>query len=384
MNKKVLIVSYYLNLRDTDRCYTVYNYFKEKGYDVEALCGNYDHNSKKKVRYNLEGVREIEVIPYKKNMSLTRMISAVKFAFDVVKLLKTRTADVVYVVGPPNSTAYVLSKKLKNTYLVSDIYDLYPETIPFNKNVKKVANVLGFWWWSHMRNYAMKKCDCFIGSCKYYFELLGIKEDEKKKVVPLCKSNKKVERTEVVPNDKLNILYLGALTGNYDFEGLVKMLSIIKEKKDVELFIIGEGPRKEWLLNELKDKKIKYNFMGRIYDDAVKEEVMKKCHFGFNGFKENVAIALSYKSMEYMSNGLALINCCKSDTWNKVREKNIGINYNHGIINQVADEICKLSADEIFEMQKNAIIQYDENYSYDCYKKKMDRIFGQPVSGVDR
>lgn len=74
MNKKVLIVSYYLNLRDTDRCYTVYNYFKEKGYDVEALCGNYDHNSKKKVRYNLEGVREIEVIPYKKNMSLTRMI----------------------------------------------------------------------------------------------------------------------------------------------------------------------------------------------------------------------------------------------------------------------------------------------------------------------
>ena len=162
MNKKVLIVSYYLNLRDTDRCYTVYNYFKEKGYDVEALCGNYDHNSKKKVRYNLEGVREIEVIPYKKNMSLTRMISAVKFAFDVVKLLKTRTADVVYVVGPPNSTAYVLSKKLKNTYLVSDIYDLYPETIPFNKNVKKVANVLGFWWWSHMRNYAMKKCDSFI------------------------------------------------------------------------------------------------------------------------------------------------------------------------------------------------------------------------------
>lgn len=59
-----------------------------------------------------------------------------------------------------------------------------------------------------------------------------------------------------------------------------------------------------------------------------------------------------------------------------VREKNIGINYNHGIINQVADEICKLSADDIFEMQKNAIVQYDENYSYDCYKKKMDKIFG--------
>lgn len=36
--------------------------------------------------------------------------------------------------------------------------------------------------------------------------------------------------------------------------------------------IIGEGPRKEWLLNELKDKKIKYNFMGRIYDELLRKK----------------------------------------------------------------------------------------------------------------
>ena len=102
---------------------------------------------------------------------------------------------------------------------------------------------------------------------------------------------------------------------------------------------------------------------------------MGKCHFGFNGFKENVAIALSYKSMEYMSNALALINCCKEDTWELVKNKNIGINYTKKNIAEIVDSLIKVSAEDIFEMQNNASQQYDENYSYECYKKKMDEIF---------
>lgn len=375
--KKVLIVSYYLNLRDTDRCFTVLKYFTEREYEIQLLCGNYDHNSKTKVHYDIDVAEEIDVIPYKKNMSLTRMISAWKFGLNIKKRIKNMEADIIYVVGPPNSTAYLLRKtaKKKGAFFVSDIYDLYPETIPFNKNIKKAANICGFWWWSYLRNSVINKCDCFIGSCKYYFTLLNLKECEKLKVVPLCKSEKSVRRTEILDTDKLNILYLGALTGNYDFEGLVEIMEKINKTKPAKLSIIGDGPRKEWLLKELDSRKIPYDFLGRVYDEDMKANVMKKCHFGFNGFKENVAIALSYKSMEYMSNALALINCCKEDTWDMVNQKNIGINYNHAIIDQVVEKICQFSPEEIFEMQNCAAMQYDENFSYECYKKKMDELF---------
>lgn len=376
--KKVIIVSYYLNIRDTDRCNTVYTYFKERGYDVKMLCGNFDHNSKKIVSYGTEDIEEIPVKPYKKNMSVTRMLSAYKFGLDVKKKLRHMNADIVYVVGPPNSTAYILRKTIRKigAKFVSDIYDLYPETIPISDKVKKVAKICGFWWWSYLRDSAIKKADVFIGSCQYYFTVLNLKNDNRLKMVPLCKSSKSIKRTEILPNEKLNILYLGALTGNYDFEGLIKIMMQFKQKgKPSKLYIIGDGPRKEWLLSELDEKDIEYEFLGRIYDDDIKSEVMGKCHFGFNGFKENVAIALSYKSMEYMSNALALINCCKEDTWELVKNKNIGINYTGKNIAEAVDSLIKVSAEDIFEMQNNASQQYDENYSYECYKKKMDEIF---------
>lgn len=379
LKKKIVIISYYLNLRDTDRCYTVYTYFKDKGYDVKMLCGNYDHNSKQTVSYGMEDVEEISVMPYKKNMSSIRMISAYKFGLDVRKKLNKMQADIVYVVGPPNSTAYLVRKNAKRigARLVSDIYDLYPETIPVSEKAKKAAKICGFWWWSYLRDSVIKKADVFIGSCQYYFSLLNIKESDRLKIVPLCKSSKSIKRTEALPNDTLNILYLGALTGNYDFEGLIEIMQQLKKKeKPAKLHIIGDGPRKEWLLSELDNKGINYEFFGRIYDDEVKAQVMKKCHFGFNGFKENVAIALSYKSMEYMSNALALINCCKEDTWELVKNKNIGINYTGEIIDEAVEKLVNMTAQEICEMQNNASTQYDKNYSYECYKNKMDEIFG--------
>ncbi|MCR5703794.1 MAG: glycosyltransferase [Eubacterium sp.] len=375
--KQVIIVSYYLNIRDTDRCYTVYNYFKEKGYEVKVLCGDYDHNSKSKTEFDLEGVETIPVLPYKKNMSATRMISAYKFGLDAKKKLKTMEGDILYVVGPPNSTAYLLAKtaRKKGMKFISDIYDLYPETIPFSPAVKKVAQICGFWWWSHLRNAAMRKADVFIGSCKYYFSLLRLKECEKSRVVPLCKGNSSVFRNEKLDTETIHILYLGALTGNYDFEGLVSIIEKLKQKKKVQLHIIGEGPRKDWLLSELGRIGADYEFLGRVYDDGIKAEVMKKCHFGFNGFKENVAIALSYKSMEYMSNALALINRCKEDTWELVEQEKIGLNYNDETVDELVEKIAALDADEIFRMQNNAATQYKQNYTYQCFVEKMDEIF---------
>ena len=51
--KKILLVSYYFNLRDTDRAYTAYCYLKKRGYEVKVLCGNYDHNSKTLMVYRM-------------------------------------------------------------------------------------------------------------------------------------------------------------------------------------------------------------------------------------------------------------------------------------------------------------------------------------------
>lgn len=380
--KKVVIVSYYFNQRDTDRSFAVLNYFTQAGFDVVLLCGNYDHNSKSYVNYGIDKVIQIPVMRYEKNISFQRKLSYLKFGFDVKKRLENMSFDIGYVVGPPNSTGFILYKtiKLKNALLVTDIYDLYPETIPISREKKKILKYLGFGFWSHMRDSVIKKADIFIGSCDYYFTDLGLSKNRNNHMVPLCKGEAMLESPSQISNSQLRFVYLGAITGNYDFEGLVFLLSLImKKNRNVHLDIIGEGGRREWLLEQLENKQIPYDFHGRIYDDQMKLKIMDQCQFGFNGFKEDAAIALSYKSMEYMANGLALINSCKEDTWKIVESENIGINYRINELNLCAETIVSLGAEQIFEMRKQSLRIYNERFAWHNFVNHMDNIFVKNV-----
>lgn len=383
--KKIITISYYFNLRDTDRAFTVYNYFTDRGFDVTSFVGDFDHNSKKHVKYNMKNVNEVHVKAYKKNVSFARIFSHIKFGYDVKKILHKSDFDVAYIVGPPNSTGYILKKivKNKNALLVSDIYDLYPETIPIPPKAKKILKYAGFWFWAYLRNATIKSSDLFIGSCHYYFTYLGLKDDEKHHMIPLCKGEAQIDVVNKKNCDVLHIVYLGALTGNYDFEGLVELMIALKKlNRRAHLDIIGEGDRRKWLLNCLTAVDIQYKFHGRIYDDEIKKRIMANAHFGFNGFKENATIALSYKSMEYMSNGLALINSCKEDTWDLVANEHIGINYKTDSTTDLAASLSKLSSGDIFNMQTNSLKVYTNNFAHHVYVKKMDELFlEQKVNG---
>lgn len=378
MGRKVLIVSYYFNLRDTDRAYTVYQYFKQAGFEVKILCGNYDHNSKKSVTYNLPEIVEVPVKPYGRNISVQRIRSYLKFARDARKAVEKLDFDIGYIVGPPNSTGYKLLPviKKKHALFVTDVYDLYPETIPINGAFKDVLKYCGLWYWSYLRNAAIRKADIFIGSCQYYFTRLGLQESKKNHMIPLCKGEAMLEEVELLPVEQLNILYLGALTGNYDFEGLIRIMASMQNRgRKVHLDIIGDGQRKEWLLAALEKEGIPFTFHGRTYDDGKKQKIMEHCHFGFNGFKKEAAIALSYKSMEYMANGLALINSCKEDTWDLVENENIGVNYSEDTLETCCKRLCTAKAADVYAMKCAALKAYRERYCFSKYAEKMNHIF---------
>lgn len=377
INKKVAIITYYFNIRDTDRPYSVYKYFKQKGFNVEVICGDYDHNAKQYKEYDIDDINSIHVKKYSKNISIKRIYSNLMFAIDASKYIKNTKHDIYYIIIPPNITAFlcgIIAKK-SNSKLIVDVFDLYPETIPLSPKIKKILNLFGLWIWSYLRDYSIKISDVFISSCNYYLSYLGISKSKKNHVVPLCKGNARINNVKFIDNDCLNIVYLGALTHNYDFESLIYIMKELKNvNKRAKLSIIGDGENREWLLMSLKKNEIEFEFYGRMYDDVEKEKILTKCHFGFNGFKENTNIALSYKSMEYMSNGLALINSCKEDTWNLVNSNNIGINYNNFTLDKLINQMINLTADEIQEMKENSLQVYNKYYSFDKYLENMDSI----------
>ena len=95
-----------------------------------------------------------------------------------------------------------------------------------------------------------------------------------------------------------------------------------------------------WFFNNLKIHNITFKDYGFSFDKILIKKVFPKCWFGFNGYKQSTEIALSYKSVDYLSYGVPLLNSAKEDTNRLVTSEKIGFNFNE---NNLESLIIKLS-----------------------------------------
>lgn len=78
----------------------VRNYLLEKGYEVEVLLSDFNHIRKIKHIHKHSKCKYIHVIPYKKNISMTRIISHLMFGQSVKKYIKKYDPEFIYAVAP--------------------------------------------------------------------------------------------------------------------------------------------------------------------------------------------------------------------------------------------------------------------------------------------
>ena len=171
-----------------------------------------------------------------------------------------------------------------------------------------------------------------------------------------------------------SIGYLGNLGHIYDFENLFKIILGIKKKREVQLHIIGSGPTREWFLKNLKVHKISYKDYGLSFDENLKQKVFSKCWFGFNGFKQSTEVALSYKSVDYLSYGLPLLNSAKEDTHKLVASEKIGFNFNEDNLESLIKKLSTILPKEVIQMKKSAYRTFQQKFSIQSYYNEMDEI----------
>ena len=115
-------------------------------YKVIVLLSDFIHGKKTKITEKLPECTYISVKPYKKNVSVKRLLSHHFFAKDVLRQLNIIRPDLVYALLPPNSVSDVCRKyKLKNPdiKLILDVIDMWPESMPG----KRYHNTLPFLYW---------------------------------------------------------------------------------------------------------------------------------------------------------------------------------------------------------------------------------------------
>ncbi|MCB2293934.1 hypothetical protein LGK95_10430 [Clostridium algoriphilum] len=369
---KVVIV----NCFDTyeDRIDLLHDFFINKGHDVTIIQSDFRHFKKIKRNESKRNFMFVESKPYYKNMSVARMTSHYSYAKKAFQLVEDLQPDLLYVMVPPNSLAKVAAKykrKHRGVKLIFDLIDLWPETMP----VGKIKAMPPFNFWRLMRDKGLRLADVVITECDLYQEVLkkqltGIKTA----TIYLAKKEVNIVKKPILSKHEIHLCYLGSINNIIDIPKIKRLVELLHRIRPVTLHIIGDGERKDVLIDETKSVGAIVEYHGKIYDPQKKQEIFNICQFGLNIMKDSVCVGLTMKSVDYFQAGLPIINSIQADTTQIVDKYKIGINVTDEGIENVANEIANASMQELLVMREYTYKLFSSLFSVEAFNEKLENV----------
>jgi hypothetical protein len=360
--KKAILIScsdhYNHRLNVIDIC------LQKRGYETTYITSDFDHMRKESFVCEIEGCIQLPTKPYKKNLSVARILSHRRFARDTFEYIEGLDVqpDVIVALLPPNFMGHYAAKYKKKhpeIKLVFDIFDMWPETFPGGL-VKKIL-APAFAVWGFVRNHSLPKADFVITECEMFRELLRLPA-ETSQTVFLCGTPLDIKEQDVVlREDRVELCYLGSINNVVSIPDICDLISKLVAHKPVTLHIIGTGEQEQALVDGARAAGADVEFYGPIYDDEKKLEIINHCHFGINLMKASACIGLTMKSVDYFRYNLPIINNIPADTKELVEKKGMGLEWNR----DCAQKLLSLSLGDCLNMRKNVEKVFAESFALD-------------------
>lgn len=338
----------------------IYNELVENGYDVTILSSDFEHLGKKYRTSVRDNTVFLHAKSYRKNLSFARLRSHIAFAKTVYKELIARKPDLIYCFLPINSLGkyvYKFKKRFPDTKIYFDICDLWPESLPTAKWIKKLL-----FPWRRLRDQHLHCADKIFLECEYYKQFLPSRLNYV--TAYLCKERREIEYLH--EGKTLEFVYLGSINSIIDTDGIVELLSEVNKARPIRVHIIGGGEQEDVFLKKLSDAQIDTMNHGKIFDDGEKDKIIAQCHFGINMYKAGLSIGLTMKSLDYFCRGLPVLSRNIYDTKNLIRK------YECGVDAEAESSVEKLIAtnEESWEnMHNNACDVCEKYFSIAAYQR---------------
>lgn len=341
------------------------NDYVKKGYDVIYVTSDFDHMTKKRYCFNeYKNSKQLHVISYKKNLSISRILSHLMFSYKTFYMLLACKPELVYVEVPNNSLVKSSAKykKINNAEIIVDVFDMWPESMPV-KTKNMIVN-WGFDIWRNFRNKNLKFADQIWIECDYYRELLSAQKINlpmETKYLTLENAETSIETK--VSEDEIDLCYLGSINNIIDISLIEKIVSELAKNKRTRIHIIGDGERKDEFLEILKQNSIEIIDHGKVYEIDKLQEIFNQCWFGVNVLREDLAIGITMKSISYFRGGLPIINTVEGDTSRFVEKCNIGINVDRHDVESCVSRILNITKDDLACMKNNTRNLFEQKFA---------------------
>lgn len=369
VQKKTLNNVCIINCFDTyeHRVDLLHEYFSSIGVDVKVITSDYKHFDKCKRTDLKEDYELIDTIPYKKNMSVKRLKSHAVFSYRVFKKIKNEKYDLLWVLIPPNSLAKNAAKYKvmhRETKLIFDLIDLWPETMP----ISMIKTMPPFTLWKNLRDMYLNYADEIVTECDLYHEKMPKKIDRKKiHTIYLAKAIKEYAPNLDMPKEKIALCYLGSINNIIDISATADIVKKLTEIKPVVLHVIGDGEKRGELIIQCEKAGAEVVYHGKVYNTAEKQKIFDSCHYGLNIMKKSVFVGLTMKSMDYFEAGLPIINNIYGDTWHIIEQNFVGYNIDPNT------DYRAVSSYKV-EMRDAVRKYFEENLSVFAFNKKVQDI----------
>ena len=355
----------FINSSDTfeKRVDLIYDVLKKQNHNIKVIASDYMHIEKKKRKCDKEDYILLPAVAYKRNISFMRLYSHYKFAKDAYRHIKNWDIDLLYIVVPPNSQA-AFAKRFKKrnpqVKIVMDIIDLWPESLP-----TKLTQYFPFTLWCDVRNRNLKYADKIITECDLYQEVLRkyLRNKDVKTIYWAHSNNKVIEMNLKLSQEEVHLCYLGSINNIIDIPQIIEIIQTIRKVKPVVLKIVGDGEKRQELIEEAREAGAEVFYYGKIYDSIEKQKIFDSCHYGLNIMKDTVCVGLSMKSIDYFESGLPIINNLRGDTEKLVDNRRIGINWRN------QDEVWLLQYD--ISSRKRAVEVYKQYFEENNFKENI-------------
>ena len=222
------------------------------------------------------------------------------------------------------------------------------------------------------RNVYTKKIDRIITPSEFYKEKLIQDKIPKEKIIAIH-NFVNLEEYNVPTSDNGYVLYIGRLSKE---KGIINLVQAFEKIKQGKLYIAGDGPEKENILNFIEEKKLqeKIKLLGFLNKEQVKEKIAYSRFIVVPSiWYENCP----YSVMEALAIGKPVIGSDMGGIPELVKDKINGLIFRHNDIQELEEKMKLLFENKglVEEYGKNAKKIAQKEYSRDKYYDKIIKIY---------
>lgn len=382
-------------------------YLAKKGYNVEIFSASTIHNTSQNLindksvlhienMYDDVVYNHIRTSNYSGN-GIFRIINLLEFPFRLYKLSKQKRDKPDVIICNPQSILalipYLISKKV-NSKFISEVRDLWPESIVAYRNLSKKNPIIMLLYF--LEKWIYKKADEIVftmeGGKDYIIDNGWDKEIDLSKVHHINngvdidafnfnKENNVVEDSDLIDSKTFKVAYAGSIRIANNVKNIIDAAKVVKEKgyKNIKFLIYGDGSDKAFLERFCYESDLDNVIFKGFIDKNKIPYILSTCdlnimHFDQNSLKKYGA-SLN-KMFEYFASGRPTLSDCEFG-YDLIKRYNCGLvidNANSEKIAEAIISIYKMPTEDYKTYCSNAL-KAAEHFDYKLLAERLEKLF---------